>query len=102
VSSLATLVLPLRDLLGELAATLAMCHALLAARAGDLATFMALTGDAEVVMLERRFRVGERARWDWVREVVLREWLWYIAGGAGKYARSPVGERGGSSCSMLP
>jgi hypothetical protein len=61
LSSLATfdIRLPLRDLL----ATLATCHALPAARAGDLASFIELTGDAEEVMLERRFREGERAPW---------------------------------------
>jgi hypothetical protein len=69
VSVLATLRLPLRVLPGELAAMLAICHALPAARAGDLASFIELTGDAADVMLERRFREGERAFW--AREVVL-------------------------------
>jgi hypothetical protein len=59
VSSLATFWtrLPLRDL-GGLAATLAMCHALPAARAGDFASFMGPIGDTVEVMLERCFRGG--------------------------------------------
>jgi hypothetical protein len=59
VSSLATFWtrLPLRDL-GELAATLTMCHVLPAARAWDFASFIGLIGDAAEVMLERRFRGG--------------------------------------------
>jgi len=93
VSSLATLRLPLRDRLGECAATFATYHALPAERVGDFASFMELTGDAEAVMLERRFREGERG-------LCVREegGLWYEA--AGKYARSPVEECEGISVSM--
>ena len=49
------------------------CQALAAARAGDFASFIALTGDVAAVRLERRLRVGERGMrfWVWEQEAVV-------------------------------